>query len=226
MKLINEMRKSVEAYWDYIQTQDEYNLSILDGTLTPEMLSHFLVNIHILVQHTPIHLRLAEKIAGERGLTELKDYFALKFVEESGHDKWAEDDIARLKKQKKDVATSETADSSMKALLNNIEGLIRKDPYLYLPYIFFAEYLTVLYGPKMNKALIEKCGYLPKSMTVVENHAELDKEHVNEWEEVIEDIVDEKVYREPFLKALESTTKLHREFFESCAAQRRFHAAS
>lgn len=225
MRLIQEMRRSIESYWDHLQTADPYNRSILEGTLQPEMLSHFLVNVHVLVQHTPIHLRLAEKICAEKGLDDLGSYYQLKFVEESGHDKWAEADMIRLKKQKKNVTIVGTTDKSMKDFLLHIEGLIRKDPYLYLPYIFFAEYLTVLYGPKMNKALIENCGYLPHSMTVIENHAELDKEHVNEWEDVIAEIVDEELYREPFLAVLSETIRLHKEFFLSCA-ERRLHAAS
>ncbi len=225
MKLIQEMRRKIEAYWEYLQTEDKYNRAILSGTLEPEMFSRFLVNCHHLVEHTPIHLTLAEKISREKGHEELAAYYKTKFVEESGHDKWAEADIALLKKQKRQVKMSSSIDPSMKTFVLHIESLIRKDPYLYLPYIFFAEYLTVIYGPTMNKALVEKCGYLPGSMTVVENHAELDKEHVNEWEDVIEDIVDAGAYRAAFLDVLNETIRLHKHFFEACA-ERKLHAAS
>lgn len=113
----------------------------------------------------------------------------------------------------------------MLQLVRHIEKLIDKDPYLYLPYIYFAEYLCVLYGPKMAKALEENCGYLPRSMTIIENHAELDKDHVDGWEETIQKIVDEKVYTQPFLAVLDETIHIHKTFFLSCAV-RRIHAAS
>lgn len=100
MKLIDRMKQSVEGYWDYIQNEDPYNLSILGGTLSPDRLAHFLVNIHHLVQHTPIHLRRAAHAAEKRGLGPLKDYFDQKKLEEEGHDQWAEADLVKLQKQK------------------------------------------------------------------------------------------------------------------------------
>lgn len=225
MKLIRDMRARIEAYWDFLQTSDPYNRSILEGRLSPEMFSHFLVNVHTLVQHTPIHLNLAIRTAEARGLSALQKYFEQKLIEESGHDKWAEADIQNLKKRKSNISVIDGTDPTMKSLLLNIESTIQKDPYLYLAYIFFAEYLTVLYGPTMNRALIEKCGYPAESMTVVENHAELDKDHVNDWEDVIVDLVDERIYRKLFLETLDQTITLHSEFFLSCA-ERKYNVAS
>ena len=105
----------------------------------------------------------------------------------------------------------------MVRFVKHIESLIDKDPYLYLAYIFHAEYFCVLCGPDMIQSLEEKCGYPENSMTIVGNHSELDKEHIVEWEEIIETLVDAKTYQQPFIDVIKRTTALHGAFLANCA---------
>lgn len=145
------------------------------GELTPAHIGKYLSNIHQLVLHTPIHLQRARAEAKRRGDEALAAHFARRFSEEDGHDAWAERDLARvapLRPKRVDVC------ESMQALFTFIERTIDEDPALYLAYILFAEYLTVLVGPEWLDLLEERCGIPRASMTVVSNHAELDREHV------------------------------------------------
>jgi hypothetical protein len=77
----------------------------------------------------------------------------------------------------------------MLAMIAFIERVIDEDPALYLAYILFAEYLVVLLGPQWLELLESRCGIPRTSMTVIGNHAELDREHVAEAFEVIDALV-------------------------------------
>jgi pyrroloquinoline quinone (PQQ) biosynthesis protein C len=53
----------------------------------------------------------------------------------------------------------------------------------------FAEYLTVLLGPPWLALLEERCGIPQSSMTVIANHAEEDRHHVEEALDEIDALV-------------------------------------
>jgi len=225
MDLVNDMKARVETYWSHLKANEPYNKAIMEGRATQSMVTHFLVNIHYLIQHTPIHLDLAIREADKRKLTKLKAFFQNKKREEVGHDKWAENDLAIINQKHILQSQGNSIDPSMKQLIAHIETIITTDPYLYLSYIFFAEYLCVICGPETTEGLEKKCGFPPKSMTVVENHAELDKDHVHEWEGVMKEIVDANIYRPLFFANLEKTIVYHQQFYTSCA-ESKAHAAA
>jgi len=65
-------------------------------------------------------------------------------------------------------------------LTDLIERYIRLNPNLYLPYILLAEYFIVLVGPRWLSALETKCRLPSRFISIVGNHVELDKSHVDE----------------------------------------------
>lgn len=219
MSLVDQFKKRVEQYWDHLKLHDPYNRAILDGTATQEMVTHFLTNIRYLVQHTPIHLNQAIQEAEQRDQKKLAEFFRHKYEEERDHDKWADSDIAQLNQKWPQPHLNLAIDPTMLNLVKHIENTISEDPYLYLGYIFFAEYLCVVGGPEMIEGLEKKCGFPPQSMTIVANHAELDKEHVDEWIQITRDLVDEAKYEKALLESLEKTIKIHQEFFQSCRSK-------
>lgn len=223
MKLIDQLKRRVESYRDYIVNEDPFNRAILDGRAEAEAIERFLINVHYLVKHTPVHLKLAAQVSQDD--PRLNAYFKEKFLEEQGHDQWALDDLAKLSSKLKEPQRPPEVAPAMFDFVLNIESIIRKDPYLYLPYIFFAEYLVVIYGPQMTQALAVKNGYGSESLTVIENHAELDQDHVHEWEEIIASIVDEQRYTKAFLEVMDETIRLHKLFFIACAGKVRHEAA-
>lgn len=223
MRLIDELKTRVELYKAYLVSEDRFNRSVQEGKAEPEAIARFLVNIHYLVKHTPLHLQLAAHKA--KALPELKAYFQQKYLEEQGHDQWALDDLAKMSNRLKNPQKHPDVDRSMEDFVMHIEGLINKDPYLYLAYIFFAEYLVVIHGPELNHGITVTCGYGSEALTVVENHAELDQDHVHEWEGFISDIVDEQRYSKAFLSALDETILLHKKFFMACYGRVSYEAA-
>lgn len=213
MTIIEQLKVKVKDYRNYIKTADSFNMSVLNGTATAETIADFLINIHYLVNHTPKHIKLACELT--KDYPELNNFFKEKFVKEQGHYEWAMENLKKVNKRIDDETFDPQITSSMRNFVSNIETIIRRDPYLYFPYIFFAEYLTVIYGPEFNEALVHKCGFEPESMNVITNHAELDQEHVNDWAKVIESIVDEDKCRELFNQVIDKTISLHKDFYLS-----------
>ena len=147
-----------------------------EGALTRESLALYLSNVHALVRHTPLHLSRAHRRAKEAGRETLVAHFAQKLAEEQGHDAWAEADLASV------AAAGARTDllPSMRDWLDGLVSIIDEDPDLYLAYILFAEYLTVLVGAEWLELLESRCGIPTSAMTVVANHVELDREHVDD----------------------------------------------
>jgi pyrroloquinoline quinone (PQQ) biosynthesis protein C len=159
-----------------------------DGSLGPRMIARYLANVHQLVKHTPIHLLRARDRAKDRGDLALARHFEHKLEEEAGHDQWAEKDREGLARRSGATATDAVV-PAMSEMLAFIESLIDRDPTLYLAYILFAEQLVVLMGPEWLSLLETRCGIPRSVMTVVGNHAELDKDHVAEALDVIDALV-------------------------------------
>jgi len=109
----------------------------------------------------------------------------MKLSEEAGHDKWAEADLLTLNADPGDRGVQ----PSIRELVDYIHNIIDREPILYLAYILFAEYLTVSVGPKWLHLLEEKCKVSSGAMSVVAKHIELDKFHVEEALDCIDDLV-------------------------------------
>ncbi len=182
------LRLEVERYASRARRTNALYVRAQEGTLEPRHLAAYLTGIHYLVLHTPIHLNLAMALATERGDADLARHYAHKLEEEQGHHAWAENDIERLSRTSL-KAPSAGVHPSMTELVAYIETLIHEDPTLYLAYILFAEYLTVILGPEWLELLESRCGIPRTSMSVVDNHATLDQEHVGEGLVVIDALV-------------------------------------
>jgi len=216
MYLVTRLKQRIEAYWECLQLTEPFFLALHNGRLSPEMLHRFLVDVLYLVQHTPIHLNKAITHTERLGRQDLKLFFQQKLREEQDHDKWAENDIAKLNIPPTPQNPPPTASLAIQHLVRYIESLIEQDPYLYLPYIFFAEYLCVICGPEMTQKLEQKCSFPAGSITIIENHSELDQSHIEEWEKVVSNLVDEQIYSQRFLQTIDQTIAIHRNFLRNC----------
>jgi len=160
-----------------------------DGLVNVSCVRDYLTNIHYLISHTPICLRRARDNAAALHREPLARHFAHKLEEEDGHDEWAESDLESLTQTAEMPAVTANVTPGMRALVEFILETIDTDPDLYLAYILFAEHFTVVMGPEWIKLLDERCGIPSSSLSVVANHAELDKEHVEEALGCIDDLV-------------------------------------
>ena len=159
-----------------------------DGTLTADRIASYLANIHHLIRYTPIYLARARDRARALGDERLAAHYQHKRGEEVGHDAWAERDLERVSAQTMRPVARDVV-PAIRDLVAYLADMIDEDPTLYLAYILFTEQLIVLLGPEWLMLLEERCGIPRSSMTVIDNHAELDKEHVEEALEQIDDLV-------------------------------------
>jgi hypothetical protein len=149
------------------------------GTFTPVMARLYVENIRVLLEHTPIHLGLAIEQSERRGYPALARYYRQKLDEEAGHDQWARND-ARALEQRFGMARDQPITSAMRQNLAYQRGVICDDPKLYLAYILFAEYFTVLVSGDWLELLENRCGIPAEFLSAEGNHVELDKHHVAE----------------------------------------------
>ena len=182
------LRVEIERYAARMPSENPLYSRAANGTLTPEHIARYLKSVHVLVQHTPIHLGRAIDRAEAAQEPALADHYRHKLEEEAGHDAWAERDLRRVQKDGT-IRSALSAHPRLEQILRFLERTIDADPRLYLAYILFSEYLIVLLGPEWLDLLERRCGIPKSSMTVIGNHAELDRAHAAEAFEVIDALV-------------------------------------
>lgn len=184
--LADALRLQIEQYAETMKTENPLYVRAAEGTLTPEHLARYLANIEATVKQSVVHFARARDVSAARGDAVLAAHFDQRIGEEVGHDAWAARDLRRVapKSERRPAVLP-----SLRALWEFLESTIDDDPAIYLAYILFGEYLIVLLGPTWLGLLEERCGIPRTSMTVVGNHAELDKDHVQTALEEIDDLV-------------------------------------
>lgn len=158
------------------------------GHITRAMAARYVANVHYMVAITPPYLLRARDRARAIGDEKLAAYYGNKIGEEEGHERWAERDLETLTGT---VATQSmfTITRSIRDLSEYLETKIDEDPALYLAYIAFAEYITVIVGPAWLELLEERCGIPRSAMSIIDNHIELDRAHAEEAFACIDDFV-------------------------------------
>jgi hypothetical protein len=182
------LRAEIEQYAARMRRSNRLYLGAESGSLVAAQVAAYLANIHHLLLYTPVYLRRARERAAALQQTALAEHYDQKFSEETGHDAWAERDIERVSGHASISARREVV-PSMQELLTFIASIIDEDPALYLSYILFAEQLVVILGPEWLQFLEERCNIPRSSMTVIGNHVELDREHVEQALDTIDDLV-------------------------------------
>jgi hypothetical protein len=163
------------------------------GEITLAMARSYVANMGYLVSFTPKFLKRARDRARVIGDAPLAEFFGNKIKEEAGHGVWAERDLEKLdvEQSKRDSGIIDVPHlaQAVHELTEWTAKTIDEHPALYLSYIAFAEYMTVILGPSWLKLLEERCGIPRSSMTVIDNHVELDREHAEEAFALIDDFV-------------------------------------
>jgi hypothetical protein len=224
MTIAESVKQRTEAYARYLD-DEPFNIQLQSGTLSARSYANFLFSIEYLIKHTPIHLRLA--IERSKDSAALQDYYRHKFEEEQGHDQWAIDDRKKLEPlvnpPKAGGGTDHGEDTffpqvslEMWAYVREIERMIEADPRIYIAYIFYTEYLTVLVANTM-KAGLSRCGFGDEPVEVLTKHAELDVHHTAEGIEAIEKFLPEtRPMREAVEKQIDTFIKMHIAMFKAC----------
>jgi pyrroloquinoline quinone (PQQ) biosynthesis protein C len=213
--IADALRMDIERYSCQAKENPAYKMA-RDGTLGRENVAKYVFNIRHLLQHTPKHLSQAYQRAIEREDRQLADFFKSKMAEEVGHDQWADQDLEHFRTAF-GIKIDHGVTPSLGALLTHLARTIDEDPTLYLAYILFAEYFTVLEGPELLAVLEERCGIPKAFMTAIGNHAELDKEHVAEGLDTIDALVTDPSYLGPMRSTLHQSIRHFDQFLVEVA---------
>lgn len=212
------LKENIERYCHRARETNPLFVRARKGELSPQHIHTYLTNVLFLIRHTPPYLQLARQRSAQLGLKDLEAFYASKLGEEQGHDAWAESDISKLKQAFRLEQAPPGVSASMRELVLYLETVIERDPALYLPYILLAEYSTVLIGPSFLNDLREKCGIPPEMMSVIGNHAELDRNHVIDDLAAIGKLLESKKSHEPFLDVFQHSSRLYEQFCRDISA--------
>jgi hypothetical protein len=183
----NALRTDIEI-WAGRRDQNPMFQMAREGTLTQSMVTRYIANVTYMIRLTAGHLRAARDGARAVGDETLAAHYEHKLEEEIGHDVWGEADLVSLEKVSMGPANVQPT-PSIERLGTYLTDAIAEDPALYLCYLALTEYITALLGPELL-SLIEKGTGVPRSsMTVIDNHIELDREHSEEAWGIIDDLV-------------------------------------
>lgn len=198
--LASALKSDVERHADTSRTSNPFLKRAEMGSLNLQSVAVYIVSVGHLTKQTLPHLRLAEEQAFAQGRPALARFFAKKRTEEVGHERWATHDASVLMRHL-DLTNVEPVPAAFE-LQKQIETAIRGDVRLYLAYIFFAEYITVLVGGELVKYLTSRCEVPADGLTSISNHVTLDAEHVGEALMELDTLVPEGDMVEPMREAM------------------------
>jgi hypothetical protein len=173
-----------------------------EGTLTSAMVTRYIADVTYMIRLTPGHLESACRGARARGDETLARHYEHKIREEVGHAAWGEADLESLTRLAASPAVSPATTPSILALADYVTAMIERDPSFYLTYLAFTEYVTVLLGPELLAHIEERCGIPKSSLTVIDNHIELDRDHAEEGFGLIDDLVGDPRMLAPMRQSL------------------------
>ena len=211
----NKVRAIIEMETKRVASNNLFFRKAFEGTLSRKHLTAYLYNLEFLFKQTTVNLTYASNCANERGLFDVAIFMDQKKREEEGHDQWARNDL-----QHSDLKTDEThyrLKPSLSRIFEFVKELITEDPRLFLSYMCFVEYFTVLVAPSFLDNLENKCGISRAAMTSITNHEELDKDHALEDFNVINNFCNDRIIEKRFFEALTESIKLVDSFLSECA---------
>lgn len=200
-ELATRVRQRIESITAEMGQRNQLALKARQGTLTQEQVRTYLSNLFYAFSNTPRHLNFAATRADELGMGEVGEFMRSRIAEELGHEEWARND---LRKQKLGEPEAGAVLPEMRSLMSDLDSVIERDPRLYVAYMAFAEYFTVLAAPEFLRDVENNCGIKADALTAITNHAELDKDHIEEDLEAIAGLVPASLESE-FLALIDSS---------------------
>lgn len=174
---------AIEAHATRLRQTNPLVVRAAAGTLSEAEVLCYLASAGHMTLHTVTHLRRAETIARCRGWSALAAFLRAKGADEAGHEAWTHHDIDVMRAVSR---ADPKVVPAIHALVRALEETIDADPHLYLPYMLWAESITVLLGGEFVRNLTERCGIRIDALTSLTRHIELDAEHVAQGTEALD----------------------------------------
>lgn len=210
------IKNKIEVNANQMEKNNFFFVRNRKGGLNKKNVQDYLQNVHYLLLQTEPNLKLAMSVSEQRGESDLASFFAEKILEEEGHDQWARNDLKMNGVENLEIRIDQV-NCHMKEMVEYTKEMIKKDPRHMICYMTFSEYFTVYVGPRMLDDLENKCGIKKESMTAIGNHIELDKEHIQDDFEIIDQFVDGFLPREECLESLDKFNDYIDKFFTEIA---------
>jgi hypothetical protein len=207
----NTLRVEIERYARSVTQSGTLMLAAKNGKLSRAHVGRYAGGLLFLIRGTLAVLERAQQRALAMGDLHLAAHYRRKLLEERGHDRWAEKDLEKLPSTL--AYGPDASGSALGRLVNYLGEVANQDPCLYLSYILLAEYLTVLAGPEWLEILEHNCGVPRTTLTVVDNHIALDRDHVAEGVQTIDMLVTSPEKRAPMLDVLRRSIGYYEEFW-------------
>lgn len=208
-----ELKARMQRHLDALRERNPLPRKAREGTLTLQQFHDYLNNLVYFFRHTVIHFAIARDRSAELGRDDLVAFFDEKIREETGHERWALNDLRRSGKVQDDVDLSRVAPATHRLLAYSVD-LIERDPELFLAYMFYHEYMTVLGGPQLLADLEERCGIPREQVSAIAFHVELDQHHVEDDLAGIERVVERSPEKaSQLLEVLDRTAQVADEFY-------------
>lgn len=196
-----------------ISKTNQFLMNAHRGTTSREDISNYLFNLSLIFSKATTDLAEAAKKSQEMGIPVLQEFMSNKISEETGHDEWAKSDLKNYSE-----FDPSKGDFSVEAykLSSFITGLAKNDPRLYLAYMSFVEYFTVLVGPELLTSLELHCNIQRSTLSAISNHQEADKDHYKEDLEIFNQINIDTNLENQIFETFSETIHLIHEFLNSC----------
>ncbi len=157
--------------------------------LPPEAIGLYLAGLRYLTHAGVQLLSRAADCADRKADEGIADHLRKKLEEEVGHYRWADNDIHNLERLFK-IRVGRQASPALRNLMAFLADEIDARPAHFLAYTLLVEHVTVVVGPEWLETLERHSGVLPSNLSIVRNHVELDREHVEEGLTDIDLLVD------------------------------------
>jgi pyrroloquinoline quinone (PQQ) biosynthesis protein C len=163
----------------------------LAGDVTRELYVAFLTQAYHHVRHTvPLLMAVGARVPDRHAW--LRDAVLHYLEEETGHDEWILNDIARAGGDRAAAAASQPAVATEAMVAYAYDTVMRGNPLGFFGMVHVLEGTSVALAVNAADRIQQALGLPTSAFTYLRSHGELDKEHINELGAILERFTEEE----------------------------------
>jgi len=163
----------------------------LAGEVTRELYVAFLTQAYHHVRHTvPLLMAVGARVPDRHAW--LRDAVLHYLEEETGHDEWILNDIARAGGDRAAAAASEPAVATEAMVAYAYDTVMRRNPLGFFGMVHVLEGTSVALALNAADRIQQTLGLPVTAFTYLRSHGELDKEHIDDLGAILERFTDEE----------------------------------
>ena len=163
----------------------------LAGDVTRELYVAFLTQAYHHVRHTvPLLMAVGSRLPDRHAW--LQESILHYLEEETGHDEWILNDIARAGGDRAAAAASEPSVATEAMVAYAYDTVMRRNPIGFFGMVHVLEGTSVALALNAADRIQATLGLPVTAFTYLRSHGELDKEHINDLGAILERLADEE----------------------------------